>query len=189
MTMLQIGSVAFTTTGPHYDKLRHSKKFVWARQARFGRSDALQYTGEGEEDVTVSGTIWTDYYAGFGALASLRAMGRSPQMLVSGAGDVFGRWCVLEVANEQTLQDADGVPRKVTFDLKLSRYGEDGVNGIGAVFGLVDQFASDLTGGAITGVDVGGLSASFNVGGISGSVGVNGVRVNGANIGGLAALF
>jgi uncharacterized protein len=167
MTMLQIGSVSFTTTGPHYDKLKHSKKFDWARQKRFGRSDAMQYTGEGEEDVTVSGTIYTDYYAGFGALATLRSMGRSPQMVVSGAGDVFGRWCILEISNEQTLQDADGVPRKVTFDLKLTRYGEDGFDGIGSIIGLADQFASDLTGGAITGVDVGGANLGANLGGLA----------------------
>jgi hypothetical protein len=35
MGMLQIGSVAFTTTGPHYDKLKQAIKADWARQKRF----------------------------------------------------------------------------------------------------------------------------------------------------------
>ena len=174
MPMLQIGSVAFKTTGPHYDKMKSSFTAQWARQKRFGRSDAMQWTGEGEDDVSISGTIYTDYYGGFGALSSLRSMSRSPQMVVSGAGDVFGRWCILNVSNEQTLQDASGKPRKVTFDIKLTRYGEDGFDGLGSIIGLASEFAADLTGGAITGVDVGGASGGVGVGG---------------NIGGLVTLF
>lgn len=158
MSMLQIGSVAFSTTGPHFDKLKHAAKFEWARQRRFGRRDALQWTGEADEDVHITGTIYTDYYAGFDALAELRTMARQPQMLVSGAGDVFGRWCILEVSNEQTLQDASGVPRKVTFDLHLSRYGEDEFDGVGGIIGLVSSLGQDAAGAlASRGVDVGNL--------------------------------
>ena len=63
---------------------------------------------------------------GFGALARLRSMARRPQMVVSGAGDVFGRWVIEEVANEQTYQDRFGRPAKITFSVKLKRYGDDG---------------------------------------------------------------
>jgi phage protein U len=127
MGMLQIGSVAFTTTGPHYDKLKHAMKADWARQKRFGRRDALQFTGLGEESVTVTGTIYTDYFNGFDALATLRSQMPRPQMVVSGAGDVFGLWCIIEVGNEQTYQDSSGAPRKITFDVKLEAFGEDGL--------------------------------------------------------------
>lgn len=126
MAMLQIGRVQFKPRGPAYESLRHSARFEWPAAARFGRRDALQFTGEGEETVEVQGTIYTDYFGGFDAIKRLRAMARIPQMVVSGAGDVFGRWCILEVANVQTYSDAAGRPRKVEFTLQLSRYGEDG---------------------------------------------------------------
>jgi len=125
MTMLQIGNVQFTVRGPHYEFLRASSQFCWPAQGRFGRRDARQYTGEGDDTVEIEGTIYTDYYGGFSSLTSLKAMARKPQMVVSG-GDVFGRYCITEISNEQTYQDQYGRPRKVTFTIKLERYGEDG---------------------------------------------------------------
>ncbi|MEQ1670379.1 MAG: phage tail protein [Hyphomicrobium sp.] len=126
MTMLQIGGVAFTVRGPHYESLRHSAQFMWPAQPRVGRRDALQYTGEGEDVIEVAGTIYPDYFGGYGALAKLRAMARRPQMVVSGTGDVFGLYCITEVGDEQTFNDHRGRPGKITFTLKLMRYGEDG---------------------------------------------------------------
>ena len=126
MAMLQIGPVQFTTRGPHYESLRHSAQFMWPAQPRVGRRDALQYTGEGEETVEIAGTIYTDYFGGFSSVAALRALAPVPQLVVSGSGDVFGRYCIVEVANEQTFNDQHGRPRKVTFTVKLQRYGEDG---------------------------------------------------------------
>jgi len=176
MPMLQIGSVAFKTTGPHYDKMKSSFTAQWARQKRFGRSDAMQWTGEGEDDVSISGTIYTDYYGGFGALSSLRSMSRSPQMVVSGAGDVFGRWCILNVSNEQTLQDASGKPRKVTFDIKLTRYGEDGFDGLGSLGGIGSALGGlGGIGGALGGLGgalggLGGLGGLGDLAGIADSI-------------------
>lgn len=132
MAMLQIGPVAFETTGPHFDKLKHHQK-GWVSQKRFGRADARQWTGIMDAEVTISGTIYLDYYGGFGALALLRQIQPTPQMVVSGAGDVFGLCCILDVGNEQTHQDASGVPGKVTFDVKLGAYGEDAWSGLGAL--------------------------------------------------------
>jgi len=181
MPMLQIGSVAFKTTGPHYDKMKSSFTAQWARQKRFGRSDAMQWTGEGEDDVSISGTIYTDYYGGFGALSSLRSMSRSPQMVVSGAGDVFGRWCILNVSNEQTLQDASGKPRKVTFDIKLTRYGEDGFDGLGSLGGIGSALGGlGGIGGALGGLGgalggLGGLGGLGDLAGLGGLAGFSGL--------------
>lgn len=136
MPLLQIGPVVFETTGPHLDKLKHHVK-GWVAQKRFGRADARQWTGVDGESIEVSGTIWTDYYDGFGALGQLRALQPHPQMVVSGAGDVFGLWCIIEVGNEQTLQYPDGTPRRVGYDLKLAPYGEDAWSGLGALAGPV----------------------------------------------------
>lgn len=126
MTMLQIGGVQFTVLGPHYDALRHDMAFNWPAQGRMGRRDALQFTGEGEETIEVSGAIYTDYYGGFSALQQLKGMARRPQMVISGAGDVFGRFSIVRISNEQTYQDQFGRPAKVTFTVQLMRYGEDG---------------------------------------------------------------
>ncbi len=177
MAMLQIGRVAFETSGPHYDKLSHHLKATWARQKRFGRRDALQFTGLAEEPVDVSGTIYPDYYGGFSSLASLRAMMSKPQMVVSGAGDVMGLWVILEVGSEQTYQDPAGRPRKVTFSVKLDRYGEDGASGLG-----LGQIA-----GALAGLSVGGILSGFpgvSLAAFSGGIGLNvGIGAGGISAG------
>ncbi len=38
----------------------------------------------------------------------------------------MGRWAIEDVSNEQTYQDRYGRPAKVTFTVRLKRYGEDG---------------------------------------------------------------
>ncbi len=173
MPMLQIGPVAFETTGTHYDKLKNAFKATWVRQKRFSRADALQYTGTGEVGIKVSGTIWTDYFGWNGTLGTLRDLSPYPQIVVSGAGDVFGLWAITEVNNEQSIQDQHGIPRKVTFDIALEAYGEDEFFGGGDIIGLT---------AGIGGVSI-GVSAGIQVG-------ANGVGVQvGANIGGFATLF
>ena len=126
MTMLQIGPVQFTVRGPGYDSLAHAARFEWPAQGRFGRRDALQFTGEGEESVQVQGTIYTDHMTGAGAIRQLKALARVPQMVVAGSGDVLGLWSIVDVTNVQTYAKADGTPRKIEFTVVLLRYGEDG---------------------------------------------------------------
>lgn len=126
MAMLQIGSVQFQALGPGYTQLSNSARFNWPAQGRFGRRDALQFTGEGEETVEVRGRIYTDYQPGFRILAQLKRLARTPQMVVSGAGDILGKWVILEVSNEQSFPNHRGEPAKVEFTISLSLYGDDG---------------------------------------------------------------
>lgn len=134
MAMMQIGLVQFKPRGPSYENLKNAAKFMWPSQGRFGRRDALQFTGEGEETVEVTGTIYTDYFDGFGAIKKFKRMARVPQMVVSGAGDVFGLWSIVDVSNVQTFADKAGKPAKVEFTLTLMRYGEDGAGLSGRLF-------------------------------------------------------
>lgn len=126
MAMMQIGSVQFTPQGPGYDAFTHRARFEWPAQPRMGRRDALQFTGEGEETVEIQGVVYADYFGGVDVPKQLRSLGRRPQMVVSGSGDVHGLWCVIEVSNVHTYSDAKGRPRKVEFTVTLSAYGPDG---------------------------------------------------------------
>ena len=126
MAMLQIGNVQFQALGPSYESLRHAARFEWPAVGRVGRPDARQFTGEGEETFEVTGRIYTDYFDGFQAIRQLRSMARLPRMLVSGAGDILGRWCILEVSNVQTYPNHRGQPARVEFTVSLARYGDDG---------------------------------------------------------------
>ncbi len=142
MAMLQIGPVAFEVAGPSYQSLKSKFKRDWARQKRFGRRDAMQNTGIGEDSVEVHGLIYTDYQDGFGAIATLKAISGVPQMVVSGDGDVYGLWCITSVDADKTYPDAQGRTGKVAFTVKLEAYGEDGDLDIAGAGGLAGTIAA-----------------------------------------------
>jgi phage protein U len=190
MAMLQIGPVAFSVDGPSFDKLKSTAKGEWASQKRFARRNARQWTGYGDDDVVVSGTIYTEYFHGVGSLGTLRALMPYPQMLVSGAGDVFGLWCIEEVGHEQTYQDREGRPAKVSFDVKLGRYGEDAAGIAGGFLSLASSIMSGVPGMSIglnmpAGIGI-GIGGGGLTGGLSASIGPNGLSAGvdvGARVG------
>lgn len=109
-----------------YDRLQRMTHWNWPAQERAGRSPALQYTGPGEDEITLDGTVYTEN-AGLGQLNALRSMGDSgqPHILVDQYGNNLGKWCVLSVKENQSGFFWDGAPRKQEFSVNLSAYGED----------------------------------------------------------------
>jgi len=48
-----------------------------------------------------------------------------PLLLVDGLGFIWGQWVILQVDETQTFMLTNGQPRKLGFQLRLARYGED----------------------------------------------------------------
>jgi phage protein U len=109
-----------------YDRLQRMTSWNWPAQERAGRRPALQYTGPGEDSITLDGTVYTEK-AGLGQMDALRAMGDSgqPHIMVDQYGNVLGKWCVLSVKENQSSFFWDGAPRKQEFSVQLTAYGED----------------------------------------------------------------
>jgi phage protein U len=101
-----------------------------------GRRPALQFTGPGEEHLTLEGTIYPHYTGGLGQIRGMRAQAQAgaPMMMVSGLGDVYGLWVITSVRDTESFFMAGGLPRKVEFTLELSAYGPDGVRLGGGLF-------------------------------------------------------
>ncbi|AWM87380.1 phage tail protein [Microvirga sp. 17 mud 1-3] len=128
-TMMRLGNFSFGINTAAYQELRRDAEYKWPAQERFGQDDALQYTGPGQESITLSGVILTAYRGGAGQLNQLRslaAQGR-PQLLVSGLGAIMGRWVIERVSEGQTVFAAAGHPRRQEFTVQLRKYG----NGFG----------------------------------------------------------
>lgn len=125
--MLTLGSFRFSLDTAAYQQLRRSVEYRWAAQARAGRGDARQFTGLGGESIELDGVIYPHYRGGLGQLDSLRALAGKglPQILTSGTGKVFGKFCIERVEETQTIFFGDGTPRKQEFRLSLAAYGED----------------------------------------------------------------
>lgn len=121
--MLQLGSFQFSVNTAAYQDLRRSTQYKWATQDRFGQAPARQFTGYGDDSITLQGVIYPEYRGGLGQLDQMRAIARSgqPQLLVDGNGRIMGRWVIEQVDEGQTVFAINGQARKQEFTLQIKR--------------------------------------------------------------------
>lgn len=111
-----------------YSSMRRSTRWRWSAQARTGRSPAVQFVGRGEDSITLEGVIYPQFKGGLNQLPRMRAeadKGR-PFLMADSLGRVdYGYWCITQIDDAQEYLYKDGTPRKTTFQLSLTAYGED----------------------------------------------------------------
>ena len=124
-----LGTFTFGINTAAYDALRRSTEYRWPGQPLFGKDDALQHTGMGPDVITLSGVIMTTYRGGTGQLEILRGIAAKgqPQILVTGLGQVLGKWVVERVEETQSLFASAGMPRMQQFTVQLRKYGNVGI--------------------------------------------------------------
>ncbi|WP_339425282.1 phage tail protein [Pseudomonas proteolytica] len=110
-----------------FDELRRQTEFRWASQERLSRRPAQQGVGMGEEKLSLKGAIFPTFKGGLKQLDTLRSIGAKllPLNLTTGYGFVLGTWCLRSLEEEQGALLAGGIPRKQTFNLEFTRYGDD----------------------------------------------------------------
>ncbi|PKH24153.1 phage tail protein [Pseudomonas sp. 43NM1] len=110
-----------------FDELSRSTEFRWASQERLSRRPAQQAIGQGEEKMTLKGTIYPGFKGGLKQLDTLRSIGArlQPLTMTTGYGEVIGTWCLKTVSDEQGAFLHGGIPRKQGFTLEFVRYGDD----------------------------------------------------------------
>lgn len=110
-----------------FDELRRQTEFRWASQERLSRRPAQQGVGMGEEKLSIKGAIFPTFKGGLKQLDTLRSIGAKllPLNLTTGYGFVLGTWCMRSLEEEQGALLAGGIPRKQTFSLEFTRYGDD----------------------------------------------------------------
>ena len=110
-----------------FNELRRQTEFRWASQERLSRRPAQQAVGIGEDKLSLKGVIFPTFKGGLKQLDTLRSIGGQllPLNLTTGYGVVLGTWCLRSMEEEQGAMLAGGIPRKQTFSLEFSRYGDD----------------------------------------------------------------
>jgi phage tail protein len=126
-TMMALGSFRFSIETAAYQELKHSQSYRWESQERLLRRPALQFVGVGVETIELTGLIYPYYRGGLKQVDTLReaASNGEPLLLVDGLGFVWGQWAITQIDEGQSFFQGNGQPLKQTFQLKLSRYGED----------------------------------------------------------------
>ena len=125
--MLRLGEYSFSIDTAAYQKLTRSTVYRWAPQERVGTHSALQFTGYGEDVITLDGRIYPDWRGGGQQIQEMRrrAEGGVPLMLVDGYGRVHGRWVIQSIDEQSDTFAPGGAPRRQQFTLQM-RFYDDG---------------------------------------------------------------
>lgn len=139
--MMIFGMFVFSIPTATYQSLQRSTTWRHASNSRVGQAPAYQYTGPGEDTITLDGSIVPEFGSQL-SLTALRLMGNTGKSfpLIDGNGKVYGMWKLDSVDETQTYFFNNGKPRKVEFSLKLSKTGSAG----SLVTGVLGAVAENL---------------------------------------------
>ena len=132
--MMTLGAVAFSVRTTVFQRLRRMTTYRWPALERVGRWPTRQFTGPGDDKITLDGVIMPTWRGSAGAVEALRelALTGEPQQMSAGTGEVFGLWCLEQVEEDRSGLFADAAPRRVAWVLHLVRYGDDVPGGLQA---------------------------------------------------------
>lgn len=122
--MLMLGDFQFSLNTAAFQELNRAAEYRWASQERFGKHEALQYTGPGADTITLPGVLYPTFRGGGGQISKLRALAAQgkPQLLIDGTGNVLGRWVIESVEERKSHFAALGAARKIEFTVKLRHF-------------------------------------------------------------------
>jgi phage protein U len=127
MMLCALGPFTFGLDTAAYQRWTRDRSERWAQADPIGARPALQHLGAGLETLELSGVIHPHFRGGLGQLDDMRRLAAEgePLQLVTGEGDVLGRWVIASVRERARLFLPGGAPREIRFDLSLRRWGDD----------------------------------------------------------------
>jgi phage protein U len=138
-TPIALGPYQFQALGFGMTDLNRDLQTPWAEIDVAMRFDALHWTGPKSDSVTIKGVLFPQEFGGLAALNGIAAAARAgrPLTLVTGAGDVGGRFVVVSVSEDWSYIDARGRPRRDAYQIQLRRYA--GASGLGGILGALTR--------------------------------------------------
>lgn len=135
--MMIFGMFVFAIPTATYQSLQRSNSWNHASSNRVGDMPAYQYTGKGEDSITLDGSIVPEFGAPI-SLTALRLMGDTGYSfpLIAGNGKIYGLWVIESLNETQTLFFKNGKPRLIEFSLTLKKTKSAGTL-IGSVAGAI----------------------------------------------------
>lgn len=144
--MLALGFFVFMRQTLPFQSMQRDAEYRWPSNSRIGKRDAFQFLGVGEEKITLSGELYPEITGGKLTLTAVRLMAEEGRAwpLLSGNGMIYGMYVINSVSETGAEFFTDGSPRKITFNLALTRVDES----LAAIYGDLNKQAAELAGKA-----------------------------------------
>lgn len=144
--MLALGFFVFMRQTLPFQSMQRDAEYRWPSNSRIGKRDAFQFLGVGEEKITLSGELYPEITGGKLTLTAVRLMAEEGRAwpLLSGNGMIYGMYVINSVSETGAEFFTDGSPRKITFNVALTRVDES----LAAIYGDLNKQAGELAGKA-----------------------------------------
>ncbi|WLE59289.1 phage tail protein [Burkholderia plantarii] len=122
--LLSLDQFVFSLQTAPFRELQRQRNWKHAASARVGARDASQFTGAGDDTITLNGMVAEDNAVGtIASLDKLATMGDTGDayVLVDGSGAVYGAFVIESLNETATYHSKDGRPRKIEFNLTVKR--------------------------------------------------------------------
>ena len=134
---------------PNFETIQRDVQFTWTSADRLSRDPAMQFTGPGEDNISIAGRMFPYHFGGLSTLDRMRKAGRAgkPMIMVrfypltdpNGYGsEVIGNYVIKRVQTVESKIGAIGIAHKVDFTLELQRYGDD----LDSTSGILNEFTA-----------------------------------------------
>ncbi len=146
--MMSIDQFVFSLTTAPYKELQRQRNWKHAKSTRVGTRDASQFTGAGDDTITLNGMVAEDNSIGTAAsIDQLAKMGDKGDayVLVAGSGEVFGAFVIESLNTTATYLRADGVARKIEFNLTIQRVDDTAMSTAAATAAAAKKAAAQQT--------------------------------------------
>lgn len=123
MHLMALGMFLFEIGTLPYDEMQRKADWQHARSARVGARDATQYTGPGDETVSLAGAVYAEIADGRVSLDELCTMADDGEALplVDGSGTVYGNFVITSIDERHAFLMSDGRARRIDFGIDLLR--------------------------------------------------------------------
>jgi phage protein U len=125
--LMSLDQFVFGLETAAFQELQRRTSWRHPSTPRIGARPARQFTGDGDDTITLNGVLLPDQFGKLDSLDELRKMGSEGDayVLVDGAGRIYGAFVIEGMTEGQTLHKQDGTPRRVDFSIELARVDDD----------------------------------------------------------------
>lgn len=136
--MMALGLFVFKLDSASYQELQRSTSWKHAGNNRFGTTPSYQYTGKGEDTITLTGDIYPELTGLNDSLDTLRNMADTGKsyILIEGTGKIYGACVINQIQETKSVFFKNGGARKISFTLNLTIAKEYEPSVLGGLIGM-----------------------------------------------------